>query len=304
MTVKLIPIGLLAVAGHNVGAAQLPLASSGDSRIRYVDYNKDEVMVIRVRRGVATRIVLGADEKIIRDGSATGFPADCAKPELEWCMRADAGGNQILVKPRDNATHNNLELRTDKRDYSFQFDVLPEQARIARKKTAALPARPEPAMYRVIFRYPQPAPPDLGQLALALEKAATAQAVAANATPSPVMHLPVPKNWQYSMQVARGAEDITPALVFDDGRFTYFRFPANREVPTIYFVSSAGDEARVNFHIDPRESEFAVVERMGRRFILRLGTATVSVSNDAFDSYGVPPSDGTTIDGLVRSIRQ
>lgn len=103
--------------------------------------------------------------------------------------------------------------------------------------------------------------------------------------------------------MARGADDITPALVFDDGRFTYFRFPANREVPTIYVVSSAGDEARVNFHIDQGAPEFTVVERMGRRFMLRLGTASVSVWNDAFDSYGTPPADGTTIDGLIRSIR-
>jgi len=76
-----------------VSAAEVPIPGSHDARVRYVNYVRDEVTVIHVRRGSVTRVMLEAGEKIAV--AATGFSADCAKPELEWCVRADLGTNQV-----------------------------------------------------------------------------------------------------------------------------------------------------------------------------------------------------------------
>ena len=76
-------------------AAEIPSPGDGDQRVRYVTYHRDEVTKVTVRRGVVTRIVLGDDERIVIAGS--GFLADCAKPEAEWCVRADVGTNQVWV---------------------------------------------------------------------------------------------------------------------------------------------------------------------------------------------------------------
>ena len=89
-------------------AAELPEPGSRDQRVRYVTYKQDEVTTIHVSRGVITRIVLGEDEQIVT--AATGFQGDCAKAEAEWCIRADVGTNHVWVKPKDHATHNNLEI--------------------------------------------------------------------------------------------------------------------------------------------------------------------------------------------------
>lgn len=284
-----------------VYAAELPAPGQNDPRVRYITYKKDEVTVITVRRGTATRIVLGDDEKIIKDGAATGFPSDCSKPELEWCVRADVGTNQIWLKPKDNATYNNLELKTDKRDYSFDFRILHDAPNGPSKKLATNKALEKEPMFRVIFRYPMQLPP--------------LSAILASANSMPAMNektllddrlalaTPAPRNWKYSMQVMKGAEDIAPSMVFDDGRFTYFRFPANREVPTIYYIAPTGEEARISFHVDDKDDDLVVVERMGRQFVLRLGSAVVGVWNDAFDPDGVAPKNGTTIDGVARIIR-
>ena len=94
-------------------AAELPAPGERDQRVRYVTYKQDEVTTIHVSRGVITRIVLGEDEKIII--AATGFQGECAKPEAEWCIRADVGTNHVWVKPKEHATHNNLEIRTDRK---------------------------------------------------------------------------------------------------------------------------------------------------------------------------------------------
>jgi type IV secretion system protein VirB9 len=83
------------------------------------------------------------------------------------------------------------------------------------------------------------------------------------------------------MQLLEGSEEIAPVLVFDDGRFTYFRFQASRELPSLFQVSPAGEETRVNFHI---EEDLAVAQRTGRRFVLRQGRAAVGIWNDAFDA--------------------
>lgn len=283
-------------------SAELPSPSQNDPRVRYITYKKDEVTVITVRRGTVTRIVLGDDEKILKDNAATGFPSDCSKAEQEWCVRADVGSNQIWLKPKDNATYNNLELKTDKRDYSFDFRILADAPKALDKKVPAREVLASEPMFRVIFRYPIQAP-------LLPASFFSNQSIAPPVNPNAVLTerlavaSPKPVNWKYSMQVLKGAEDIAPSMVFDDGRFTYFRFPANREWPTIFYISPSGEEVRINFHVDDKDEELAVVQRMGRRFVLRVGSAVVGVWNDAFDPNGIAPKDGVTVDGVVRVIR-
>jgi type IV secretion system protein VirB9 len=290
-------IALIALASPLIAlAGQTPQPGRHDPRIRFVNYSPDNVILITVQRGTATRIVLGEGEKIQRDGSATGFSSDCAKAEAEWCIHAETGTNQILVKPKDGATHNNLELRTDRRDYSFAFAVLPD----ASKRGASLNSKSGP-MFRVVFRYPTDLLlPSQGNRHLTSSDPYQGQ----SNDPVSDRTVPAPRNWRYSMQARKGAEDITPSLVFDDGRFTYFQFPANREIPAVFYISPAGEEARVNFHMHETDDALLVVERTARRFVLRLGAAAVGVWNDAYDSTGVPARDGTTVKGLARELRQ
>ncbi|MDQ1922676.1 TrbG/VirB9 family P-type conjugative transfer protein [Massilia pseudoviolaceinigra] len=301
---KIIIAMLLAAAQCSALAAELPAPGQHDPRVRYITYKKDEVTVIYARRGTVTRIVLGDDEKIIKDGAATGFPSDCSKADLEWCVRADVGANQIWLKPKDNATYNNLELKTDKRDYSFDLRLLSDTPTGSAKKLANRRGLENEPMFRVIFRYPMPLPSMAAMLAMANTSATPVVNEKAQLEDRLALAAVKPANWRYSMQVLKGSQDIAPAMVFDDGRFTYFRFPANREVPTIYHVSPSGEESRISYHVDDKDDELVVVERMGRRFVLRLGEAVVGIWNDAFDPNGVPPQNGTTVDGVSRVIRE
>jgi type IV secretion system protein VirB9 len=274
-------------------AADVPSPSGFDARVRYVDYRKDDVTVVTVRRGVVTRIVLAEDEKIL--AAATGFTADCSKDAAEWCVRADVGANQIWVKPRDGATYNNLEMKTDKHDYSIEFRLLNDVKGTSDPATGRLHTEP---MYRVIFRYGQP---DSMSPASLLSSSLPPQPSDADLVKGRVKgDRPVIRNSRYTMQVLKGAADIAPSVVFDDGRFTYFRFSSNREIPTIFFISPTGEEARINFDM---QGDLAVVQRMGRRFVLRLGKAAVGVWNEAFDADGVAPVEATTVPGVERTLR-
>ncbi|MDR4467871.1 MAG: TrbG/VirB9 family P-type conjugative transfer protein [Nitrospira sp.] len=290
----------LLCAGASLDAAEIPEPGDRDQRVRYVTYQKDEVTNVTVRRGVVTRIVLGDDERIVIAGS--GFLADCAKPEAEWCIRADIGTNQVWVKPKDQATHNNLEIRTDKRDYSLEFTVLGDH-RIGRGQYARQGHhKKEEPMYRVIFRHPLVPPSSATMTAIQAlaHRAKHAREKTDLLAERLNSFIPEPRNWSYSMEVLPGGDDIAPALVFDDGRFTYFQFPPNREIPAIFSYSPLGEETRINFHM---EKDLAVVQRMGRRFVLRLGEAVVGIWNEAYDKTGVPASEGTTVSGITRTLR-
>ena len=291
---------LLLFAGASSDAAEIPAPGDGDQRVRYVTYQKDEVTKVTVRRGVVTRIVLGDDERIVIAGS--GFLADCAKQEAEWCIRADVGTNQVWVKPKDQATHNNLEIRTDKRDYSLEFTVVGDE-RIGRKQQAGQGKRgTDEPMYRVIFRHPlvPPNPATITAMQASTHRARQVRDKADLLTERLNSFVAEPRNWSYSMEVLPGGEDISPTLVFDDGRFTYFQFPPNREIPAIFHFSPLGEETRINFHM---EKDLAVVQRMGRRFVLRLGDAVVGIWNEAYDKTGVPAIEGTTVSGITRTLR-
>ena len=287
------------VLTSNAHAADVPRQSTNDSRVRYVTYKPDDVVVISVRRGVVTRVILQADERIT--GAGTGFAAQCNKDELEWCIRADNDTNQVWVKPRTKATHNNLELATSKRDYSFRFEVLPD-----RKLTSATTDANED-MYRVIFQYPVPAIPFPAALLANSPSAAPTPAASQPITSDEktavnqrLAAAPVARNPRYSMEAIGGGEAIAPSLAFDDGRFTYFQFANNREIPAPFFIAADHQEARVNFHM---EGDLMVIHRTAPRFVLRLGDAVVGIWNDAYDPDGVGTPKGTVVPSVTREVK-
>ena len=257
-------IATASIAPTSIVATVAPRA--GDARIRTIDYVQDEVIEVPVSKGVVTRITLERGEKII--AAATGIPSKCDDEQNVWCVVADADANEIWVKPKPGAKHNNLELKTDRRDYSFDLEV------------------GTGTTYRVVLRYA--APPASGPQAPSEQEILASRLAQAQ---------PVAKNLNYSLESNQKGADITPKAVFDDGNFTYFKFPGNVELPTIFVVGSDGKEARTNFNMS---GDYMVVQRLGRQFVLRLGKSVVSVWNESFDPQGIAPKGGTTVAGVDR----
>ena len=108
------------------------------------------------------------------------------------------------------------------------------------------------------------------------------------------------RNADYSVEVLAGGEYIQPTLVFDDGRFTYFRFPNSREMPAPFAIGADGQEVRVNFNID---GDLMVVHRIAPRFVLRLGEAVAGIWNEIYDHDGVATDNGTVVPDVYRATR-
>ena len=285
----------LGLAVHGISyAAITPKALPTDSRIRTINYVPNDVYRITVKKGTVTRIVLGEGERILERGAATGYPSDCEKDDTNWCIFADTGSNLVWVKPKDKATRNNLELRTNKRDYSFDFQVLNN-------------AKEKP-MYRVVFKYPQEEEEKRKQ-----EEAQRYNAYAAQLKEESqlteflvLQHrlanaAPIPKNWNYRQAANSKGKHFVPEMLFDDGRFTYMRFKGNTDIPVVFIEGTEGEE-KVNFHISKEDPKLLIVEALAKKFVLRQGKGVVSIFNESYDPVGVAPQDGTTVDGVKRVI--
>lgn len=278
-----VALGLSAVTAR---AKDEPRRSERDNRIGYVTYDGENVVEIPVALGVVTRVILEAGEKIKILGS--GFSSQCKSETDLWCIEAEPGSNQIWVKPMPGATTNNIELSTDRRDYSIRFVRDP---RVASK-------------YRVHFQYPVPmpiAPPFMDASGVPQYDVFTPERIKQRAEAVEQVMAGRMGNAKYSMEAgAPGAMDIAPKLAFDDGRFTYFHYPKAKEIPAVFFIGADGQEGRANYNID---GELVVVQRIAREFVLRLGGSAVRVINDGYDSEGVATPYGTT-DGKRRELKQ
>ncbi len=281
-----------AITAATNAAAQTPAA---DPRLREVNYDPKAVVTVPTKRGEVTLIVLAPDETLTE--LAAGLGSDCARPEAPWCIAAQPGGRNVFIKPKSTAqAPNNLAIVTDKRIHSIRLNVLPD--------TDA-----RPPVYRLTIKLPAPAAmPANPQMLTASSPLASAQLVAALATQkSPAQMLndrmqarPQVLNSQYSVSEGPASQDIVPTLVFDDGRFTYLRFPGNREVPAVFQVLGDGSEALLNTRMD---DDLLVIDRVSRKLVLRAGQAVVSLHNDSFDVDGVPPEEGTTVPGVQRVLK-
>ncbi|KAB2871779.1 MAG: TrbG/VirB9 family P-type conjugative transfer protein, partial [Burkholderiaceae bacterium] len=256
------PRSVLLTAAVTAGAATLvpriTCAQTTDPRLREVQYDAHVVVTVPVKRGVVTHVVLGADEAITEVGAGLG--GDCSKADSVWCIAAQPGGHHVFVKPKSGANApNNLAVVTDRRTHSFRFVVLSE-------------GDPRPPVYRLVVKPPaiaaaRPAPADPLPAAALLLPPVTVQTAPPAPAPATVVAerltaAPHVVNTAYSIAEGKGSEDIVPALVFDDGRFTYFRFPGNREVPAVFHVLGDGSESLVNTRM---EGDLLVVDRVSRR---------------------------------------
>jgi type IV secretion system protein VirB9 len=269
------------------GAAPEP----ADPRLREVAYDPRAVVTVPVKRGVVTLVVLDADESITE--VAAGLGGDCTKADAAWCVAAQPGGRNLFVKAKSSASAaNNLAVVTDRRTHTFRFVVLAD-------------GDPKPPVYRLVVKAPpRPAPP----ARLAMREDVPLIALPAVPPPPPPQQVvaerlqakPQVMNTQYSLAEGAGSQDIVPTLVYDDGRFTYLRFPGNREVPAVFHVLGDGSETLVNARM---EDDLLVVDRVSRKLMLRAGSAVVGLWNESFDLDGRPPGDGTTVPGVQRVLK-
>jgi len=301
---------IISLYGAAVAAVAVSASAAG---IREVEYSPRSIIDVTVARGVALLIQL-PDADLVRH-AGVGRASDCNRPDDNWCIATLQETNLVFVKAKTRATGtNNLELVTStNRKYSFRLNLGDERS--ATQRLVVRPAGRGPSM-------PMAAPAS-GTLPAAAGRAdargaapeswtstalaAPAAAVVTGRAP-PVSEAaalaerlaagPRIVNASYSLAIGDRSDDIVPTAVFDDGLFTYFRLPGNREIPAVFHVTADGQETLTNTRM---EGDLLVVDRVSRSMRLRVGEQVVSVFNEAFDLEGRSVNkSGVTVDGVER----
>lgn len=251
-------------------AEQQPAASKHDGRIRFVSYNNADVVKVDTLAGVATLIQLEEGETYVTHAFGDAEA---------WSFAMEK--HHVFIKPRADRADTNLILVTDRRTYNFNL--------VYHK------AAPAPVVFQLTFHYPDTA----AKKAAARSKQATVEA-AMRAPHGPV-------TTDYTMA---GDRSIAPLNVWDDSRFTYFKFPGNRDMPAIYMVDADGREAIVNRSVEGELGDTVVVQKVNEKWRLRLGGQVLSIFNEKLVAAGDAPiatnrdaATGTRSPVVVRVVR-
>jgi type IV secretion system protein VirB9 len=240
-------------------AERAPKPGSYDPRIRTVIYHSDDVVKIRANYGIALMITFGQGETI-----ETITLGDTAA----WQVVPNKAKNVIFIKPVAKNADTNMDVITNKRIYTFDL-------------TSAVGGAKKDAIYKVRFLYPED------------EYDAKLFAQAKQNVQNPNLNnLDIANmNTDYAY---KGSDGSAPAVVFDDGVKTFFKF--NSDAPAIFMVDSKRNETLVNSR---REQEFIVVDGVKRQWTLRNGNEVTCVFNLRSGRRSPYPS----ADGFVAPIK-
>lgn len=255
-----------------------PPQGTHDPRVRTVDYNPRDVVKVSAFYGVSTHIQFADDEKITY--VAVG-------DDQAWTVRER--GNHLFVKPKATNANTNVTVVTAKRTYQFALVVQP------RKPTDASAWSDPGLIFSLNFRYPD-------DERVRSEQQARAAAVAARQTGIKDKLIAASQANENQDYWVMGSDLVSPTAARDDGRFIYLTFKGNRDMPVVYALNEAGEEALINTNVI--DGNTIVVQRMVPRLMLRKGANVAMVQNKSFDiNGGRDNTSGTVSPDVVRVLK-
>jgi len=236
---------------------------------RPTSYDRATVVDPRIRtlmydpdRVVAVHAVFGY-QLMIQFGADERIEDVAIGDGAAWQVTPNKGASLLFIKPVDQAGATNMTVVTDRRSYLFQLSA-----------HSAATMAPGEMTYVIRFAYP-PEP-----------------VVVATPPPPP----PPPPQRRNAAYTYAGARDLLPSEVFDDGKFTYFKWPESEATPALFLVAKDGTESLVNYSY---RDGYQVVEQVSHLFRLRNGKDVTTIINQAWreptPGEGAPkPADAKT----------
>jgi type IV secretion system protein VirB9 len=258
----LLAVLTLATAAH---AAQEPVPSKGDPRIRYVDYDPNNVVLLYSKVGASLLIQFEQDEKLV---DMVGGDVDA------WGAASTQAKNGIFLKPAGVAPETNIQVITNRRTYNFEVKLAPKG---------------KPNYLTVRFRYP------------ATEHAVDMAAKESDQVRSLLEAGNPAGNRRYTVQ---GSNVLAPIEAWDDGRTTYLRFRAHSSIPAVYGPRAGeDDDAMAEIKNVPVKDDVVQVPGVHRKLMLIVGKTMACVFNEAFDINAPRPATNTASPYVQRTLK-
>lgn len=235
-----------------VRAAETPKVGAADFRVRDVDYDPDQVVVLSGAFRHAVEIQFGQGEKVSQVALGDTVSWQIAPVD-----------NVIFLKPREKAQDTNLIVLTQTafgpRTYHFQLTM-----------------QPSATIFAVRFRYPGDAA-RIAQTVVATQAALKTQSAETGVMLQALDHAVIEgqRNFRYTKQ---GDDTLAPTEISDNGEFTVLRYPGHADIPSIFAVNGDGAEEIVPFDI---REDFVVIHAVYRQLRLRRGQQVLCIWNEA-----------------------
>ncbi|MGB3386725.1 MAG: P-type conjugative transfer protein VirB9 [Pseudaminobacter sp.] len=258
-------------------ALEIPTSAQQDNRVRFVNYQPYNITRVVGTIRSSVQVEFAPDEEIAHVALGNTVAWEVAP-----------AGHILFLKPRENQPATNISVVTTRRDgskRSYQMDLVVRDGSVDAGQNT---------YFYVKYRYPA----DEAKRRRLEEEARKRAAEAGYADQVLGIHEQYgPRNWRYS---AQGSGSIEPQAVYDNGKVTTFAFSDNQEMPAIYIENSDGTESLVPKTV---QGDLVLVHAISRKFILRRGSDTLCIFNEAYSPVGVDPGTNTTSPSVERVVK-
>jgi type IV secretion system protein VirB9 len=319
MTRPVLPAVLLASMFATPVCAADPRPCADDPRMQCIDYRPNDIVRVYAAAGATLRIELAPGEEVegllVSDQRTLGREEEELPSASDIAAGSQSGGKQVAtcdpnlcrsvvgnfvyVMPRRDLAAQPFFLQgrwTDNagkphsRPYAFELQTRPPQLaagqKLASTGQAATDAQPAPTFYGVRFTYAERDAEERKRAAVAKAAAWRAAHPAQPQVPPPTPSVPqLTANWQYAY---RGAPELKPDEVWDDGRTTFLRFNGNRRVPNVYAFLPDGTETNGFGYTSEPETTGTIIRigKTDRRWCVRDGDRAGCIYNLGGDPEG------------------
>lgn len=260
-----------------VRALEIPTSAQQDNRVRFVNYQPYNITRIVGTIRSSVQVEFAPDEEIAHVALGNTVAWEVAP-----------AGHILFLKPRENQPATNISVVTTRRNgskRSYQMELVVRDGSVDAGQNT---------YFYVKYRYPV----DEAERRRLEAEAKKRVAEAGYADQVLGIHEQYgPRNWRYS---AQGSAAIEPQAVYDNGKVTTFTFVGNQEMPAIYIENSDGTESLVPKTV---QGDLVLVHAISRKFILRRGSDTLCIFNEAYSPVGVDPGTNTTSPSVERVVK-
>lgn len=239
-----VTIALASGASH---AEVPPIAMPGDTRMVTFTYDPHNTYHLLTRPKSVTDVAFHSGERI---------KALALGDTVQWEVAKTGDGQHLFIKPKFENITTSATIVTDKRTYQLLLTSNGLQGKWYQRVTWEYPEL-------IIFEQNQQA--EAEEKKEVEEKRLSSQVVANNFALEDL-------NWNYQIS---GEAPFKPVGVFDNGKFTYIRLPANvQELPALFLVSPDSEAELINYTV---QGQYLVVQRLIENVLLKIGKREVRV---------------------------
>jgi P-type conjugative transfer protein VirB9 len=245
----------LALAAASCRAELVPTPVRGDARLVQFVYDADNTYLVLGKPRAVTHLQFAANETI--RSVAAGDTAN-------WELTPTRDRKNLFVKPKFDGEETSMTVLTDLRAYQFVLRSTGEGRKWYQRVSWVYASE-------LVLNVDGEAPAPPARAAAA----GTREPQAAAATAVQLADGLQPESLRFNYAIS-GEAAFRPLVVFDDGRFTYFKLPAKvQELPALFAVIDGKEFSLVNFEI---KGEYLVAQRLLEAAVLKLGRAEVRVT--------------------------